>query len=190
MEPGRLLHRVTLQQAGAPVPDGTGGYTEGLTTLISRAPAAIEPATAASLERLGANTISPMATHLVMLRYVPGVTTKTEAIFHDDGVDRALAITGVYDFEARHKVLELVCVETDGDMSANRFVFEGLPELKQALRDLPGQFNTEASKFALAAATGAAHDIKRGYPAHGRSGGASGHRSRAIIRRRLPRALR
>ena len=111
IDPGRLRHRVTLQQTGDPVPDGTGGYTEGLTTLVSRAPAAVEQATAANLERLGANTISPMATHLVTLRYLPGVTTKTEAIFHDDGVDRALAITGVYDFEARHRVLQLACVE-------------------------------------------------------------------------------
>ena len=93
------------------VPDGTGGYSEALTTLVSRAPAAVEQATAATLERLGANTISPMATHLVTLRYLPGVTTKTEAIFHDDGVDRALAITGVYDFQARHRVLQLACVE-------------------------------------------------------------------------------
>ena len=49
-------------------------------------------------------------------------------------------------------------------MAQNKFVFEGLAELKQALRDLPGQFNTEASKLALGAATGAAHDIRRGYP--------------------------
>ena len=110
IDPGRLRHRVTLHQTGDPVPDGTGGYTEGLTTLVSRAPAAVEQATSSNLERLGANTISPMATHLVTLRYVPGVTTKTEVIFHDV-TDRALAITGVFDFQARHRVLELACVE-------------------------------------------------------------------------------
>ena len=105
-----MRHRVTLNAPGPPVPDGEGGYTDSVTTLVSRAPAAVQPATAAILERLGANTVSPMATHLVTLRYLPGVTTKTEVVFHDV-TDRALAITGVYDFEARHRVLELACVE-------------------------------------------------------------------------------
>lgn len=110
IEPGILRHRVTLQQPGVPVNDGTGGYTEGLTTLVSRAPAAVEQATSANLERLGANTISPMATHLVTLRWLPGVTTKTEVVWHDL-TNRALAITGVFDFQGRHRVLQLACVE-------------------------------------------------------------------------------
>jgi head-tail adaptor len=62
------------------------------------------------LERIGANTVSPMATHLVTLRYLPGVTTKTSVVFHDV-TDRTLAVTGVFDHEARHRVLVLGCVE-------------------------------------------------------------------------------
>ena len=74
-------------------------------------------------------------------------------------------------------------------MSNNRFVFEGLARVEAGLRDLPGQFNTEASRLALAAATGAAHDIRRGYPRTAESL-AQAVTVRPIIRRRLPRARR
>jgi SPP1 family predicted phage head-tail adaptor len=110
METGSLRHRVTLTTPGAAVPDGEGGYTDGVTTLVSRAPAAVEPANTQSLERIGANTVTPMATHLVTLRYLPGVTTKTQVVFHDVS-DRALAVTGVFDEQVRHRVLVLACVE-------------------------------------------------------------------------------
>ena len=49
-------------------------------------------------------------------------------------------------------------------MSQNRFVFEGLAEFKEALRNLPQELKREASNLALAAANAAAHDIRRGYP--------------------------
>lgn len=110
MDAGSLRHRVTLQEPGTPTPDGQGGYTETVTTLVSRAPAAVEPATAQMLERIGANTVTPMATHLVTLRYLPGVTTKTAVVFHDV-TDRTLAVTGVYDRQVRHRELVLGCVE-------------------------------------------------------------------------------
>lgn len=110
MEPGDLRHRVTLENPGAAVPDGEGGYTDSGTTLVSRAPACVEQATPQMLERIGAATVTPMATHLVTLRYLPGVSTATRAIFHDL-TDRAFAVTGVYDGDARHRVLILTCAE-------------------------------------------------------------------------------
>jgi len=110
MDTGQLRHRVTLQTPGVAVPDGEGGYTDTVTTLVSRAPASVEPATARMLERIGANTVTPMATHLVTLRYLFGVTTKTRAIFHDV-TDRDLAVTGVFDTDMQHRVLVLTCAE-------------------------------------------------------------------------------
>lgn len=48
-------------------------------------------------------------------------------------------------------------------MSNNRLVFDGLTELKQALKVLPVELRGEASNEALGAANGAALDIRRGY---------------------------
>lgn len=110
MDIGRLRHRVTLQTPGPAIPDGDGGYTDSATTLVSRAPAEVEPATASSMERIGANTVTASASHLVTLRYVPGVTTKTRAIVHDV-TDREFSITGIFDEAMRHRVLVLACVE-------------------------------------------------------------------------------
>ena len=110
MNAGSLRHRVTLQTPGAPVPDGDGGYTEVWTVLGSRVPAAVEPATARSLERIAASTVTSTASHLVTIRYLPGITTKTRVVFHDL-TDRTLAVTGTHDTEERHRVLVLECVE-------------------------------------------------------------------------------
>ena len=111
MNVGALRHRVTLQRPGDPVPDGDGGYTETWTTLGSRVPASVEPATARSLERIAASTVTSTASHLVTLRYLRGVTTKTRLVFHDGGTDRTMSVTGTHDTEERHRVLVLECLE-------------------------------------------------------------------------------
>ena len=111
MDVGALRHRVTLQTPGAPVPDGDGGYTETWTTLGVRVPATVEPATARSLERIAANTVTSTASHLVTVRYLPGVTTKTRVTFHDGTTDRTFSVTGTHDPEERHRVLILECTE-------------------------------------------------------------------------------
>jgi type IV secretory pathway TrbL component len=48
-------------------------------------------------------------------------------------------------------------------MSANRFVFTGLDELKAQLRALPAELTGEAAHIAEGAANGAAATIKAGY---------------------------
>jgi hypothetical protein len=48
-------------------------------------------------------------------------------------------------------------------MSNNRFVWEGLAELKEGLRRLPDELKGDASNRALGAANGAAVEIRRGY---------------------------
>lgn len=111
MQIGSLRHRVTLQTPAAPVPDGDGGYTQAVTTLASRLPASVEPATAKSLERVVANTVASTASHLVTLRYLAGVTTAAQLVFHDGTTDRPMAITGVHDTDERHIELVLECAE-------------------------------------------------------------------------------
>lgn len=110
---GRLTHRVTLDNPGTAVPDpaGDGGYTQTWSTLVARAPAAVEPATARSLERVLGSTSETIATHIVTLRYLPAVTTKTRVTFHDGPTDRLLYVAGSYDAGERHRMLQLVCNE-------------------------------------------------------------------------------
>lgn len=110
MDVGSLRHRITLQTPGAPIPDGDGGYTETWTSLGVRVPASVEPASARSLERIAANTVTSTASHLVTLRYLSGVTTKTRITFHDQ-TDRTFSVTGIHDPEERHRVLILECTE-------------------------------------------------------------------------------
>lgn len=111
MNIGSLRHRVTLRTPAVPIADGDGGYTRAVTTLASRVPASVVPASAKSLERVKANTVASSATHVVTLRYLPGVTTQTELVFHDGPTDRPMAITGLSDTEERHVELVLTCEE-------------------------------------------------------------------------------
>lgn len=106
-----MRYRVTLQSPGAPLSDGDGGYTETWADLVTRMPAAIEPMSARSLERFTAQTVVAAATHLVTLRYVPGVTTRTRVVYHDGATDRTLAVTGYQDAMERHRWLFLACEE-------------------------------------------------------------------------------
>lgn len=111
MEIGALRHRVTLENPTT-VADAEGGFTDTWTVLgWSRMPAAVEPATARALERLVGNTVQSSASHLVTIRYLPGVTTKTRVTFHDDPADRILSIEGMHDAQERHQRLILECVE-------------------------------------------------------------------------------
>lgn len=107
---GTLRHRVTVQSDGTPVADGDGGWTQTPVILAYRIPAAVAPATSRDLERVVAETVQSMATHIVTLRYLPGVTTKHHLVFHDTA-DRTFAITGTHDPDERHRWLELACAE-------------------------------------------------------------------------------
>jgi SPP1 family predicted phage head-tail adaptor len=107
---GYLRHRVTLETPTT-VPDGEGGFTETWAVLGLRIPAAVEPATARELERVAANTVTTTASHLVTIRYLPGVTTKTRVTFHDGPTNRILSIEGTHDDEERHRMLILQCTE-------------------------------------------------------------------------------
>lgn len=55
-------------------------------------------------------------------------------------------------------------------MSNNRLVFDGLADLKAALRNLPAELTGEASNLVTATANAAAVEIRSGYAKHTRSG--------------------
>jgi head-tail adaptor len=107
---GELRHRVTLENPTI-VPDSEGGFTETWNVLgIARLPASVMPATPRDLERQTSGTVTATASHLVTLRYLAGVTTKTRVRFHDT-TDRVLAVEGIVDREERHRMLILACTE-------------------------------------------------------------------------------
>lgn len=116
MDPGELRQRVTLDNPSPPTSDGDGGPTrlwppEGGVRIGARVPASVEAALARSVERLVAKTTESAATHIVTLRYRPGVTTQTRVTWHDGSTDRTLWVNGVSDASGRHVWLALSCAE-------------------------------------------------------------------------------
>jgi SPP1 family predicted phage head-tail adaptor len=111
MDIGALRHRITLQTPTS-VSDGDSGFIDrwppdGGTTLAT-VWASIVPATARDLERVVAGTVQSSATHLVTIRYLAGVTTKTRVVFGS----RLLSVTGMQNPEERNISLVLVCQES------------------------------------------------------------------------------
>lgn len=106
MKVGPLRHMVTLQNPGTVVPDGEGGWTT-VDTSGAEVFASIEPATQRDLERLVANSVGSDASHVVTMRYIPGVTTKTRLLFNA----RTFDVVGVQNPEERNVELRLACVE-------------------------------------------------------------------------------
>lgn len=99
---------MTLQNPGAAVPDGDGGYTQVFANLDPpQMWAEIKPATARDLERVAAGTVLSTATHLITMRYHAGVTTQTRVLFDD----RIFNVTGVANPEERNVELILTAVE-------------------------------------------------------------------------------
>lgn len=106
--------RVSIQALGATVPDGQGGFTRAPVTLADHVLAEIKAATARELERVVANSVQSSASHLVTIDYVPGVTTESQAVFHDSVGDRTFSISGIEDPEEQHVELILACEEARG----------------------------------------------------------------------------
>lgn len=107
MDIGALRHAVTVQNPLPPVKDADGGYTTAWADLATQWWASIQPATVRSLERAVAGTVVSAATHLVRMRYLPGVTTATRILFGT----RVLNVTGVQNQDERNIELVLVCEE-------------------------------------------------------------------------------
>jgi len=110
---GDRLRRVQLDAPGPPVPDGDGGFTEGFGPLDpSHVFAKIEPATATSLERLTAGTVTAQATHVITLPFHPGITTQTRVQWDDDTMRHHSAnVTSVVNVDERCHTLILAATE-------------------------------------------------------------------------------
>jgi head-tail adaptor len=114
VELGRLRFMVTLENPSTPAADGDGSFTETPWTLIGGGlmAASIEPATARNMERTVANTVQAQTTHLMHIRYVPDVTTKTRVKFTTPtGTISYFSVTGVENVDIKFKELVLSCQE-------------------------------------------------------------------------------
>lgn len=112
MNVGDLRHVVTIQNPGVRVPDGDGGYTQEPEILSQRRAASVTPATERDLERVVANTVQSTASHVVRMRFLRGVSTQSQVIFHDPVQgDRLFSVVGIRDPEERHVELVLACEE-------------------------------------------------------------------------------
>src|SRR4249919_2249482 len=90
-------HRVTLENPGAAVPDGDGGYTQGWVE-IATGFASVVPASAQDLERVIAGTVTSMvAPVLITLPWIPGVSTQTRVQYHG----RTFAVMGFRNVDER-----------------------------------------------------------------------------------------
>lgn len=99
---------VLLQNPGPKVPDATGGYTQSWYDLPPRELAAVEPATAATLERIAAGaTVISTATKVVTINYWPEVSTETRVVY--EGM--RLSVKSIFDEDDGHAELSLVCEE-------------------------------------------------------------------------------
>lgn len=106
MNIGQLRHKVTLEGPGPSVPDGDGGFTT-VWTVLARVWADIRPATPRDLERRVASTVQATASHIVVIRWLPGVTTATRIKFGT----RTFEVTGVQNPEEQDVSLVLACEE-------------------------------------------------------------------------------
>lgn len=119
MDVGALRHLVTLENPGALVPDGRGGYTQAWTGLSpSQVYASIMPATARDLERQVASSVQATASHIITIRYHPGVTTQTRITKGPRNIDdtlpagsREFIVTGVQNVEERNIELRIAAEE-------------------------------------------------------------------------------
>lgn len=104
---GARRHLVTLDSPTVAA-DGEGGYTETFANLTPATTwAAIEPATAAIVERRVGNTIEAKVTHLVTMPYHSGVSTTTRITFGS----RYLYVRGIQNMDEVNNQLILACEE-------------------------------------------------------------------------------
>src|SRR5688572_980730 len=74
---GTLRHRLTLESPPTNTSDGDGGYTQAWPALSPGTVwGSVEPADGRA-EKLVANVVEGVVTHIVTMRYHSGVTTKT-----------------------------------------------------------------------------------------------------------------
>ena len=100
---GRLRHVVRIRERHEAA-DGFGGVTVTLTTLFTTH-AEIRPLRGAELER--ARQIQADVTHMVTLRYRPGITAKMDVLYQG----RTLNIVAALNEDERGRWLDCLCKE-------------------------------------------------------------------------------
>jgi head-tail adaptor len=117
---GARWHLLTLENPGAAIPDGDGGFTQTWTRLSPQTMwADIQPATARKLqfEVAVANTTAAQGTHIVTMRFHAGITTQTRLTKGPRNADGSLAAGSrefhVLGFQGDEKEIEtlLYCAE-------------------------------------------------------------------------------
>lgn len=105
---GAYRHSLALE-APTRATDGDGGYTSTWAALDpSPVWGAVEPATAAALERRIGAAIEAKVTHLVEIRYHDQVTTKTRVVLDST---RYLYVRGIQHVDEGREVTVLACEE-------------------------------------------------------------------------------
>lgn len=105
---GRCDKLVTLENPGAAIPDGAGGFTE---TWAPLSPPTmwvhLDALTSGDMERMTSDTIVAMGTHVVSLQYHPQVTVQTRIRYEA----RTFQVVGLRDPDEAHRELILVAAE-------------------------------------------------------------------------------
>ena len=105
---GNLRRQVLIQQRGATV-DTYGQRSTTWSDLVTTM-ADIQPLQGRELEL--AQAINAEVTHLVVMRYRPGITAAMRVVYQG----RRFAIHSVMDVDTRHKTLQLACAEGLADV--------------------------------------------------------------------------
>jgi head-tail adaptor len=122
MSPARVLPaadgertcEITLQNPGAGVPDGDGGYTESWVDCVpATVYASMQPASARAMEYLGgSSSVQASATHIVRIPFHPQITIHSRVLYRDHGLrDHVLNVAGLVNPEMRERELILFCAE-------------------------------------------------------------------------------
>ena len=113
VETGRMTHYVILENPGAPTVDAYGGYTETFAALNPREWwCRIKAGPGRTGERRISNTVVAAATHEVVGRWHPQVSTSTRIRWTDQGgTARTLSVVDVENIDERGEYMRLSCVE-------------------------------------------------------------------------------
>ena len=104
MDPGKLRHKVTIQQQGESIKDGYGALVENWTD-VKIVSASVEPLSGREL--FAAQQVHSEITTRIKTRYRAGITSKMRIMF---GL-RIYDILAPIDPEERHRELHLMCRE-------------------------------------------------------------------------------
>ena len=105
MRSGTLRHIINIEQSVAGASDGMGNNRASWTAVASNLRASITPIT--SREVFAGEKIDTLATHSIVLRYWPGITSKMRVVFGA----RAFNVISVLNEEERNIMLTLVTQE-------------------------------------------------------------------------------